>query len=235
VTAFDDIVALEDLRRQTDALIGTARRLSEEQVRAASRCPGWSCGHVLTHVARNADAMVRMLEGAAVGEQRPMYPVSPSRDEEIEAGSGRTTAALVADLESTTERLNLAWEEFPAESVDFLVVMRSGRTTAASTLPWLRWMEVVLHHADLGTGNLPAAPRELLERLVGVSVGRLAANPDPPGLTLRAEDTGASWVLGDGALAVDGTAAALATWLTGRGGGEALFAAGPLPRLPAWG
>ena len=36
----------------------------------ASRLPGWTVGHVLTHLARNADALRNMIEGAAVGETR---------------------------------------------------------------------------------------------------------------------------------------------------------------------
>ena len=40
----------------------------------ASRLPGWSRGHLLSHLARNADGVRGMVEGAIVGEEREQYP-----------------------------------------------------------------------------------------------------------------------------------------------------------------
>ncbi|MGH9105508.1 MAG: maleylpyruvate isomerase N-terminal domain-containing protein [Acidimicrobiales bacterium] len=48
----------------------TAERLTDERVRAPSRLPGWSVGHVLAHLARNAEGYARRLEGALEGEDR---------------------------------------------------------------------------------------------------------------------------------------------------------------------
>lgn len=41
-----------------------AAGLCDAAVRAPSRSPGWTVGHVLTHVARNADSHVRRTEAA---------------------------------------------------------------------------------------------------------------------------------------------------------------------------
>ncbi|MET0910545.1 MAG: maleylpyruvate isomerase N-terminal domain-containing protein, partial [Ilumatobacteraceae bacterium] len=38
-----------------------------------SLLPGWTRGHVLTHIARNADSFVRLLEAAGRGEVVTQY------------------------------------------------------------------------------------------------------------------------------------------------------------------
>ena len=48
--------------------------LTDEQVSRPSRLPDWSVGHVLTHIARNADSVTRRLQGAARGEIVDQYP-----------------------------------------------------------------------------------------------------------------------------------------------------------------
>jgi maleylpyruvate isomerase len=41
--------------------------LTDDQARAPSLLPGWSVGHVLTHIARNGDSYVRMTPEAWAG------------------------------------------------------------------------------------------------------------------------------------------------------------------------
>ena len=56
--------------------------------RRPSLLPGWSVGHVLTHLARNGDSVVWRLEGAALGELRDQYPGGlEQRREDIDAGA----------------------------------------------------------------------------------------------------------------------------------------------------
>ena len=70
--------------------------LHDEQARAPSLLPGWSVGHVLTHIARNGDSLVWRLEGAAQGELRDQYPGGlEQRRADIEAGAGRPASELV--------------------------------------------------------------------------------------------------------------------------------------------
>ena len=52
---------------------------------------------MLTHIARNADSMVRVLDAAERGEVVDRYP-GDSRNDGIEAGSARPAAAQVADV-----------------------------------------------------------------------------------------------------------------------------------------
>ena len=60
--------------------------------------PGWTVGHVLTHIARNADSTLRMLAGL------PQYWKGfESRIADIELGAGRRWDELVDDVVTTNE------------------------------------------------------------------------------------------------------------------------------------
>ena len=130
--------------------------LTEEQVRAPSRLPGWSVGHVLTHLARNADAHARRLSGALRGEDLPKYANGPEqRGNEIEAGAGRAAAEIIADVENSQSQLE---EVFMLNAAagwphgDFL----GGGHYGVSGCPAHRLREVEMHHVDLGLGYSPA-------------------------------------------------------------------------------
>ena len=63
-------------------LDGALRGLDDAAARRPSLLPGWSVGHVLTHIARNADSVVWRLEGAAAGRAAATStPVASSSDE----------------------------------------------------------------------------------------------------------------------------------------------------------
>ena len=93
--------------------VDTGQRAVEQHVAALddaamlgpSRLPGWTRGHVLTHLARNADALVNLLTWARTGTPTPMYPSVESRNAGIEAGAARPAAEQRADLEATARRL----------------------------------------------------------------------------------------------------------------------------------
>lgn len=62
------------IRTTTARLAATAAALTDDQVREPSLLPGWSRGHVLTHVARNADGLRNLLIWARTGVETPQYP-----------------------------------------------------------------------------------------------------------------------------------------------------------------
>ena len=132
-------------------LSGTLDALDAESVRAPSLLPGWTVGHVLTHIARNAESHERALLGALRGEVVARYPGgSTQRDADIEEGSGRPVDVLAADVRATSARLEATWDELTDEAWD-------GHTSfdgleRVDTLPFARWREVEVHHADLGVG-----------------------------------------------------------------------------------
>ena len=65
---------------------------------APSRLPGWTIGHVVTHLARNADGLRRVLVGAKVGEQLQPYASPQARTDDIEAGALRSTETIATDF-----------------------------------------------------------------------------------------------------------------------------------------
>ncbi len=71
-----------------DRVLASASKLSDEQMREDSLLPGWSRGHVLTHIARSGDGLRNLLIWAKTGEETPQYATPDARVTDIEAGAG---------------------------------------------------------------------------------------------------------------------------------------------------
>lgn len=202
----------------TQRLLAATIGLSDEQWREPSRLPGWTRGHLGTHLARNADALRRVVEGELAGSPQPMYGSEEERDAEIEAGAGRPGMDLQVDLDSSAGRLAEALDRVADDQWDRQVAMRGGATVALSVLPLARLNEVVLHHVDLGVG---AEPADLDEQTIGLllrwNTAKLTGS-GAPGVLL--EPAGAERLTlgrpGADAPVVSGPASAVLGWLTGR-------------------
>ncbi|MGW0559149.1 maleylpyruvate isomerase family mycothiol-dependent enzyme [Streptomyces sp. NPDC003016] len=224
----DHVRDLVSVREATDRLLAATGKLDNAAVTQPSRLPGWTRGHVLAHVARNADALVNVLEG------RPMYADAQVRDADIEQGAPRPLAAQLEDVRDSAAR----FQEAAAAPADWsrTVALRGGVTDAASRIPFRRLVEVELHHVDLGVGyELEDLPDDFTEREIAFLAERFAGHPDVPAIALHTTD-GRQWRTGStegDPVTVTGTAPDLLGWLAGRRDGAALDAAGaPLPALP---
>ncbi|WP_329277573.1 maleylpyruvate isomerase family mycothiol-dependent enzyme [Streptomyces sp. NBC_00691] len=224
----DHELDLAHVREATERLLTAAASLDNAGAAEPSRLPGWTRGHVLAHVARNADALVNVLQGL------PMYPDAATRDADIERDSGRPLDVHLADLRATADR----FQAVGAEPADWsrTVELRNGVTDSASRIPFRRWVEVDLHHVDLGIGyELEDLPEEFVSREIDFLADRFTGLESVPATTLRA-DGGQAWKTGGttGGVAVTGGAVEILGWLAGRRDGSALRTeGGPLPRLPA--
>lgn len=218
------------LRIHTDRLVHTAAALDDAA--APTLCEGWTRGHVLTHVARNAEAVGRLAQWAVTGTPQPMYPGgTQARDAHIEEGAGRPVAELHRDVVATAQALEprLAALEGPLAAPR--VEMRGGSQVAATLLPFLRLREVVFHHVDLGAGfTFADVEEDLLRAFVDDAVRRLQREEGAPGLAL-VTDEGDRWTVGDGTDRVEGTLAGVLLWLARRRP-EGVRAHGALPELP---
>ncbi|GAB2738892.1 maleylpyruvate isomerase family mycothiol-dependent enzyme [Streptomyces bullii] len=218
---------LASVRDATERLLTAVGKLDNASVTHASRLPGWTRGHVLAHLARNADALVNVLQG------RPMYVSAEARDGDIERDAPRPLDVHLADLRASADR----FQEAGAVPADWsrTVELRNGVTDSASRVPFRRWVEVELHHVDLGIGyELEDLPAEFTEREIGFLAERFTGHPDvrPTRLTdgTRAWRTGRE---GEPELTVSGSRAELLGWLAGRRDGSGLrVEGGPLPALP---
>ena len=90
---------IEQNEAAVDRLLESASGLSDEQVREPSLLPDWTKGHVLTHVARNADGLRNLLIWAQTGVETPMYPSAEDRAADIEAGASRSGDAAESRCE----------------------------------------------------------------------------------------------------------------------------------------
>lgn len=143
---------VERAARAHQHLLRSLDDLGDDQVRQASLLEGWSVGHVLTHMARNADALRNVLEAAGRGEQGQMYPGGmEQRNADIEAGAGRSAAALVADVRTASWALEQCWAGLPGEAWAITGTSPAGPRPAVD-VPFLRCREVEVHRLDLGLG-----------------------------------------------------------------------------------
>ncbi|MFI6940821.1 maleylpyruvate isomerase family mycothiol-dependent enzyme [Streptomyces sp. NPDC050418] len=217
------------LQEATDRLLTAAAKLDNAALAGPSRLPGWTRGHVLAHVARNADALVNVFSG------RPMYVSAEARDADIDRDAPRPAAVQVDDVRDSAARFAAQ----AAEPADWsrTVELRNGITDVASRVPFRRLVEVELHHVDLGVGyELEDLPAEFTDREIAFLADRFAGNAAVPRIAITATD-GRQWTTGraDGeAVSVIGPAPALLGWLAGRREGAGLECdAGLLPVLPA--
>ena len=164
-------LALARLGESADRLLATADGLDDAQAAAASRLPGWTRGHVLTHLARNADGFRNLLAWARTGTETPMYPSEEARDRAIEAGAGRSATELAADVRASTAAFAGAAEDLPAGAWDAPVARRGVTFPARGILP-RRLSELEIHHVDLGAGYEPGDwPADFVQ----VALARVAA------------------------------------------------------------
>jgi maleylpyruvate isomerase len=128
----------------------TLQAVAHEPSDRPSLLPGWTLGHVLTHIARNADGFRRMLEGAVRGEVAEMYVGGfEGRTADIEAGSTRTMEAIIDDLRVAMARLELAFDAMTDAAWDAEGVAPFGPVVMRE-VPYRRCREVHVHHVDLG-------------------------------------------------------------------------------------
>lgn len=223
----DHVRDLASVRDATDRLLSAAAKLNNDSTAEPSRLPGWTRGHVLAHLARNADALVNVLAG------RPMYVSGDARDNDIERDAPRPLTEQLADVRESAERFEAAGT-IPADW-SRTITMRNGVTDSASRVPFRRWAEVELHHVDLDIGyELEDLPQEFVQREITFLAARFSGNPDVP--PTRVTDGTHAWNTGrDGEpeVTVSGPASDVVGWLSGRRDGSALTAEGGLlPSLP---
>jgi maleylpyruvate isomerase len=248
--------AVDAVSRATREVLHTIAELDDPQASEPSRLPGWSRAEVVTHLARNADAIRTMVEAASRGEIAPMYPSVQARADGIAAGRGSTADALRVDLAGAHDRLVEAWNALPREAWD-----RLGRASAMRTMRdfvWVRRREVEIHHVDLGLGYEPSdwpVPfvRSALDEVLPSLPSRAAGNRPMLDIDYRVvtTDHDRAWrvhmrgrdvaVIDDDGGPVDGEASGwgcdVAAWLYGREArGTGIVASGDLGvlRLARW-
>lgn len=166
---------VESARRSQAVLEDSLDSLTEVQAREPSLLPGWSRGHLITHLARNADALGRFARGVITDEPAPeAYPGGPAaRAAAIEEGADRPVELLRADAEFAGRRVLDTFAQVPEKKLDTTVQWR--RPVAMRFVPMLRWRELEIHHVDLGVGYTTADwPEQFVEAVLATELPAVA-------------------------------------------------------------
>jgi maleylpyruvate isomerase len=211
--------------------LATVESLVDDEMTAPSRCEGWTRADVIAHVASSGRALVKLIDWATSGEERPLYASRDARSEEIAALAALPRQELLGELRDSArnfaEQAQRLGGELAAPEVQL-----NGKALPATSIVALRIAEVVVHHHDLDTAWTieEADPDSLLNALEAVV--RSLRVKGSPGMTLVTEERD-EWVIGDGSLRVVSDREGLLEWLA-RGDTENIDVDGPLPVLPSW-
>ncbi|MEU8224304.1 maleylpyruvate isomerase family mycothiol-dependent enzyme [Kribbella sp. NPDC048915] len=125
-----------------------------------SLLPDWSRRHVAAHLFLNADALGNLVEWARTGVERPMYPSAEARNADIEQAALLPAEQLRSSFDDACARLNAAMATLTDEQWQATIRNSRGASIPATTIPWLRTREVMIHAVDLDAGitfaDLPA-------------------------------------------------------------------------------
>ncbi|CAM5398864.1 maleylpyruvate isomerase [Streptomyces avidinii] len=229
----DHVHDLRSVREATDRLLTAAAKLDNAALAEESHLPGWTRGHILAHLARNADALVNVFEG------RPMYESGDARDADIARDFGRPLLEQLDDVRNSAAR----WQAVAERPQDWtrVVELRNGVTDVAARVPFRRLVEVELHHVDLDIGyGLSDLAEDFAEREIAFLADRWSGRPEVPPVTLWLgyDGTGPAWHTGgtEGSpVTLAGTRAELLGWLAGRadrGAHLTVIEGDRLPQLP---
>ncbi|QIK72983.1 maleylpyruvate isomerase family mycothiol-dependent enzyme [Propioniciclava coleopterorum] len=212
---------LKRIALATQSLLRDTIELDEEQWRSASLLPGWSRAHVATHIARNADALRRLIAASLSGDPAPLYPSASLKYNDIERGAERSGLDLHVDLDTAAGELARLMDRVE----DWMVPVRlPAGEFPLSVVTLIRLQELILHHLDLNTDFSwqdvdPIPAGWLLEWTVLL----MRDDPSLPAVDISS-DAGVTASLGGVGerRAVSGPDAALWAWLTGRTDGDGL-------------
>jgi maleylpyruvate isomerase len=183
---------IEECRNAHDRLIADIVDLSDDQVAQPSRLPDWTRAHVLSHLASNADSVLRRLAAAREGRLVDQYADgAEGRRDEIERGSMRAAGELVDLVRRTAREVDELFASFPEEAWERPIRAVDGPDRPARLAVFSRWREVEAHHVDLDVGyNVEDWPRTLVDRWLPSTMEGLPGRADQNELL--------GWLLGRG-------------------------------------
>lgn len=182
-------VSLVVLARETNALIADLEATARD-ARDPTLLENWSVGHLLTHVARNADSVTRRLNAAMRGERVSQYEGgADGRRAGIEAGAARPYRELVADVVVSAQGITQAAALMNDAAWDAISTSTNGEKQSAALVIERRIREVVIHRSDLGgVYTWRDWPDELVNEINDHVLESLRTRADPTAL--------AAWLTG---------------------------------------
>ena len=224
----------ELLPEANQRLVRTVDGLADDEYAVPTALTGWTRAHVVAHLVLNGEGLTAALRGVVEAKRVPMYRSQEARDGDIDELAGAAPEELRERLLASCTDLEGALAAVPDVSSQVSIErVPGGRVFAVADVPWMRYREVEIHHADLGAGYdrsawTPEFCAHVLDtmRTRGVADTRFSVEPT---------DLDGVWQYGEGGPTLTGSAADLAWWLTGRGDGEGVTSPeGALPQVGAW-
>jgi maleylpyruvate isomerase len=172
------------MRDGTDYFLSQLDKAGHDLARPSALI-GWQRASVVAHVARNADALGRLVDWAATGVESPMYAGPAQRDAEIAESAAQPVDILLADARHSADRLDHAVASLPEDAWTREVRTAHGRLVSASEIPWLRLREVWVDGVDLNAGGaMSDLPPDVIDALLDDVIGTFSAR-DAGGEGLR--------------------------------------------------
>ncbi len=231
---------LAAVREATADLLKEVSRLDDAEIGLPSLLPGWTRAHVVTHLARNADALVNLMTWARTGIEHPMYASRADRDADIEEGAQRLAQVIREDLLAACDRFEVAAQRLTGSDWQASIAHRTGRVFPAAEVPTMRLFEVCVHLVDLDLGvGFESLREDHLELLLDSAIYPHLKRTEGQPIDVRVELSGdrqRSWrILAPAAATVpteiSGPPSKIVAWLAGR----ADASSSTLPELPPWG
>lgn len=225
------------LEAETAALLATVDAMSAEDLAAPSQLSGWSRGHVLAHIAGNAEGLGRRARSVIDGVPRSMYESPETRDGDIECRSTRSIAQHRLALAATHDDLVSDFAGLLEGSLDDELELRGGLMIRIGDFPLLRLQEVSIHHADLGVDGYTWRdwPNELPAWVLPRATRMFSARGEFPVAWIEVDGERLA-ISGDDGPGLVGSAREMLAWIIGRAPGEGLTPVGiaAVPVAPKW-
>lgn len=224
---------LARLSREVEQYLSTVESFHDDEFDRASLCEDWTRADVVAHVAVLSRRLVRLIDWAETGDEQKPYDSPEERAALIAETAALPRTELKVEARAAAQfflengqrlRGDLAAQE----------IAIGPKTFAATSLPAVLIAEIVVHHADLDTQwEVEEADPDSLLNAVESAVRTMRVK-EAPGMTIVTDERD-EWVIGDGALRVEGDREGVLAWLA-RGDDSAIYLpeGAVAPELPRW-
>jgi maleylpyruvate isomerase len=143
-------------RRGTAYFARHLNALSDSDLDAPSRVPGWSRRHVVAHVGYHARSLARLVEAARNGVTQEKLAEPENQIEDVEFGATLPGHALRYLFLHSEVHLNVEWRDLHEAGWNTSVRTLDSDIVPIRNTPWLRAREIWLRTLDLDNGGTSA-------------------------------------------------------------------------------
>ncbi len=222
---------LSDVVASTDKLIERVASFDDERKTQPSRLPNWSSGHVLAHIALNAEAFILVATSRRQGDLGVMYQHGgDGRNADIAELAAKPAATILSRLRASADAFEDAWSEPVPEGPCTPAI--GGPEFPASSVLLRRLREVEAHGVDISDDLM--RPSDWSDRYVDIDLplqwqGVSARLAEGRGVAIT-DELSQTWNAGGGEVVhTDLSRRETLAWVIDRGP----FA--NLPNLESWG